>query len=81
MIFLFRLTGSSTAELLGVIDVDGSSCAGFGQVMSAASVDLQCWRICSHKYHCLGISSPGIEVISGSVCMADRSAFDFKMFT
>ena len=34
-------------------DVEGFGVNGFGHVMSAASVDLQCCQIFSYKYHCL----------------------------
>ena len=30
----------------------------FGQVMSAAKLDLQCGRICSYRYHCRCESKP-----------------------
>ena len=50
----FLLAGSSSAEEPVEIEVaqlatlvDGFGSLGFGQVLSAASVDIQCWRMFS----------------------------------
>ena len=50
----FLLAGSSSAEVPVEIEVaqlatlvDGFGSLGFGQVLSAASVDIQCWRMFS----------------------------------
>ena len=51
----FLLAGSSSAEVPVEIEevaqlatlVDGFGSLGFGQVLSAGSVDIQCWRMFS----------------------------------
>ena len=43
----------------------GLGSEGFGHVMSAARVDLQCIRMFSYKYHCPVRSSPGMRVLPG----------------
>ena len=50
-----------------VLNDDGLGSDGFGHVISAARLELQCWRMFSYKYHFLFKSSPGITVRLGEV--------------
>ena len=57
----------TTALLVSVTVVTGVdfcfSILGFGQVMSAAKFDLQCWLICSYRYHFLSKFIPFLKTV------------------
>ena len=48
---------------------------GFGQVISAAKVDLQCCLICSYRYHFLSKLIPGMTFSGMPVDTDERPAF------
>ena len=52
-------------SLCEVLAVAGFGREGLGEVRSAASLELQCWRMFSYRYHCLLRSNPGISVRLG----------------